>query len=251
MMKRLLIRADDLGFSEGINYGIEKSVKDGMIRSVGFMVNMPASEHGYNLIKDENVCLGLHTNISTGYPITDKELIPSIVDEKGKFKSSSVYRNTEKDVVDLDEVLLEVEAQYLRFVEITGKKPRYFEGHAIQSDNFTKAMEIIANKYDIDFLPVSFDGPTRFRNTNLYVSMDAMDSAYDPYHSLKRDALKTYPNNGICMFVCHPGYLDDYVLNNSSLTIPRTKEVEMVCSDEIKEWLINNHIEVVTYDDLD
>ena len=28
-MKKILLRADDLGYSEAVNYGIEKSVKEG------------------------------------------------------------------------------------------------------------------------------------------------------------------------------------------------------------------------------
>ena len=31
-MKHIMVRADDLGYSEGINYGIEKSVKEGIIK---------------------------------------------------------------------------------------------------------------------------------------------------------------------------------------------------------------------------
>lgn len=34
------------------------------------------------------------------------------------------------------------------------------------------------------------------------------------------------------MFVCHPGYLDAYILRKSSLTVPRAMEAEMLCSDE-------------------
>lgn len=249
-MRKLLIRADDLGFSEGINYGIEKSVKEGIIRTVGIMVNMDATEHGINLLKDTEACFGLHTNICVGKPLTDPKLIPSLVDENGYFKSSRTYRSAKEDFVVLDEVLLEVEAQYLRYVELMGDKPHYFEGHAVMSDNFFKAMEMIAKKYNCDYLPVSFTGSTKFRNSILYASMDSMKPDYNPFESLKRDVLKEYDNNGICMFVCHPGYLDAYILKTSSLLYPRTLEVEMVCSDEIKQWLVDNHIEVITYDDL-
>ena len=115
-MRKLLIRADDLGFSEGINYGIEKSVKEGIIRTVGIMVNMDATEHGINLLKDTEACFGLHTNICVGKPLTDPKLIPSLVDENGYFKSSRTYRSAKEDFVVLDEVLLEVEAQYLRYL---------------------------------------------------------------------------------------------------------------------------------------
>lgn len=250
-MKELLIRADDLGFSEGINYGIEKSVKEGIIRTVGIMMNMDATEHGINLLKDTGVCFGLHTNICVGKPLVDPKLIPSLVDENGYFKSSKTYRKAKEDFVVLDEVLLEVEAQYLRYVELMGEKPHYFEGHAVMSDNFFKAMEIVAKKYDCDYLPVSFNGPTKFRNTALYTSMDSMKPNYNPFESLKRDALQDYGENGICMFVCHPGYLDAYIIRTSSLLEPRTLEVEMACNQKTKDWLKENNIKVITYDDLD
>lgn len=250
-MKKILIRADDLGFSEGVNYGIEKSVKEGIIRSVGIMVNMDATEHGVKLLKDSGACFGLHTNICVGKPLTDPKLIPSLVDENGYFKSSRTYRSAKEDFVVLDEVLMEVEAQYLRYVELMGDKPHYFEGHAVMSDNFFKAMEMIAKKYDCDYLPVSFTGPTYFKNSTLYISMDSMKPDYNPFESLKRDALKDYDNNGICMFVCHPGYLDAYILKKSSLLEARTLEVEMTCSHEVKQWLVDNNIAVITYDDLD
>lgn len=249
-MKKILVRADDLGFSEGINYGIEKSVKEGIIRSVGVMVNMPATEHGLRLLEGTDVCYGLHTNICVGKPLTDPNLIPSIVDENGNFKSSKQYRSAKEDFVVLEEVILEIEAQYQKFVELTGEKPHYFEGHAVMSDNFFKGMEIVAAQHGCDYLPVGFTGPTKFRSTTLYTSMDSMKPDYDPFESFKRDALKEYPDNGICMYVCHPGYLDAYIMKVSSLLEPRALEVEMACSQEIKEWLKDNDIQVITYDDL-
>ncbi|MFE5278782.1 ChbG/HpnK family deacetylase, partial [Bacillus cereus] len=51
-MKRLLVRADDLGYSEGVNYGISKSVKEGIVGSVGVMTNMPAVTHGLKLLEN-------------------------------------------------------------------------------------------------------------------------------------------------------------------------------------------------------
>ena len=37
---KLIMRADDLGFSEAVNLGIYKAVKEGVITSVGMMTNM-------------------------------------------------------------------------------------------------------------------------------------------------------------------------------------------------------------------
>lgn len=249
-MKKILIRADDLGFSEGINYGIEKSVKQGIIKSVGVMVNMPATIHGLNLLKGENVCLGLHTNICVGKPLTNPKLIPSICDENGNFKSSKIYRSTKEDFVSLEEVILEIEAQYQRFVELVGEKPHYFEGHAVMSDNFFKGLEIVAKRHNCHYLPVSFTEPIKFKNTTLHISMDSMKPNYDPFESLKKATNEEYGENEMCMFVCHPGYLDAYILSVSSLLIPRTLEVEMASSHETKKWLKEHDIQVVTYDDL-
>ena len=53
---KIIIRADDLGISEGVlNYGILKSIKDGIVTSTGIMPNMKYAEHGYNLVKDTGV----------------------------------------------------------------------------------------------------------------------------------------------------------------------------------------------------
>ena len=119
-MIKILVRADDLGYSEGVNYGIAKSVKEGIIRSVGIMPNMEAAAHGVKLLEGVDVCLGQHTNICIGKPVTAPKQIPSLVQANGEFKSSKEYRSAKEDFVVLDEVVMEIEAQYHRFVELTG-----------------------------------------------------------------------------------------------------------------------------------
>lgn len=249
-MKHIMVRADDLGYSEGINYGIEKSVKEGIIKNVGFMVNMPASEHGYHLLKDTDICLGQHTNICVGRPISDPKLIPSIVQENGEFKTSREYRSTKEDFVVLDEVIIEIEAQYQRFKEITGREPEYFEGHAIESENFLKGLEIVAKKHGLKYSGISFDGtPIDVNGNKMYMWMESMQEGYDPMCTFKKMVEGSH-EDGYDMLIFHPGYLDDYILNHSSLTIPRTKEVTVACSEEIKKYLAENEIVLYTYNDL-
>ena len=253
MPKRILIRADDLGYSEAINFGIAKSVRDGIIRSVGIMPNMPAAKHGLELLSGVPVCYGQHTNICVGRPLTDPTHVPSLCQENGEFQPSSAYREAAKkgeDFVILEEAILEIEAQYHRFVELTGDQPHYFEGHAVASGNFFKGLEIVAERHGLPYLKMSFGGPAVFRHTKLYTCMDSMGPEYDPIKSVKAAAMKDYGSDGCCMFVCHPGYLDDYILRTSSLTTPRTQEVAMAIDPGLKTWLAENNVEVVTYDDL-
>jgi predicted glycoside hydrolase/deacetylase ChbG (UPF0249 family) len=248
MRKRLLLRADDLGFCEGINYGIAKTVREGLIKTVGIMPNMPAAAHGISLLEGEEVCFGQHTNICAGRPLTDPALIPSIVGKNGEFKTSGEYRSAKEDFVVLDEVILEIEAQYQRFVELTGQEPHYFEGHAVASINFFKGLEIVANRHGLRYLAVSFDGSAiRFGSEKLYLHMESMKPDYEPLTALKEI---DYHEDGVDMFVCHPGYLDAYILKKSSLTMPRPMEVEMLCSEEAKAWIEENDIQLVTYDEI-
>ncbi len=248
-MKRLLVRADDLGYSEGINYGIAKSVNDGIIRSVGVMTNMPDVEHGLALIAGQKVCLGQHTNICVGRPLTDPKLIPSITQENGEFRPSKDYRNAKSDFVVLEEVILEIEAQYQRFVELTGEEPHYFEGHAVASANFFKGLEIVAKRHGLKYLPLSLKDPVMFSNTLVYPHLESMNPDYDPVVSLK-NMVENAHEDGCEMFICHPGYLNAFIMKTSSLTLPRVYEVEMACSEEVKQWLKDHKVELVTYDDL-
>lgn len=249
-MGKLLIRADDLGYSEGANYGIEKSVRDGLIRSVGVMVNMPATLHGLNLLKNEKVCYGQHTNICVGRPITDPKLIPSITNEYGEFKSSKEYRAAKEDFVDLDEVILEIEAQYQRYKEIIGDEPHYFEGHAVSSMNFFKGLEIVAKRHNLKYLPFSLAAdPILIGKTKTYISMQSMKPDYDPNKSMIE--VVDHPHEDGCdIFICHPAYLDGFLIKTSSLLWPRPLEVDMLCDQKIKEYINRSGITLVTYDDL-
>jgi len=248
-MKKILIRADDLGYSEAVNYGIEKSVKDGLVNSVGMMSNMPAASHGFNLIKDHSICLGQHTNICIGKPVCNPNLIPSLVDDMGEFKSSSDYRNSEKDIVVLEEAIMEIEAQYKQFLKLTGYEPKYLDGHAIKSENFFKGLEIVAKNFNLKYSGMTFGNkPMIVGKTNVYVHIahSVEQKSIDPLI----EAVEQGHDGGCDMVITHPGYIDAYILENSSINIPRVYEVEMLCSETTKEYLKRGDVKLVTYDDL-
>ena len=250
---QLIIRADDIGYSEAVNYGIEKSVKDGLIRSAGLMPNMPAAAHGLKLLEGTGICIGQHTNLCLGKPCADPKLIPSLLDEEGNLKSSQTYREAWKkgeEFTVLEEMVLEIEAQYLRFKELVGHEPGYFEGHAVMSKNLFKGLEIVAEKYGLKYNAMSFEGPGSFNGKPIAIcSMESMRADYDPWQSLKNAVLNARPDMPN-VFVCHPGYLDDFILNNSSLTINRTKEVAMLCDPAVKDWLAEQAVELISYDEI-
>lgn len=254
-MKKILIRADDLGYSEAVNFGIAKTVEVELVKSVGIMVNMPTVNHGLSLIKPFDVCLGQHTNICLGPPVLQPEKIPSLCQEDGSFKTSVTYREALKNGVDfvvLDEVVMEIEAQYHRFIELTGKEPEYFEGHAVASQNFFKGLEIVAEKYNLPYLRMPVDeSPVVFRSTKIYSRKpeNFVDYEMNPISIIEETLADTH--DGDCdMLVFHPGYIDAYLLKNSSMTTIRAFEAEMLSRPQTKTWLEAQNVTLVNYNDL-
>ena len=248
---KLILRADDLGFSDGVSLGIVKAVKDGVITSVGMMSNMEGATFGYECIKDYDIALGLHSNICAGRPVSDPTLIPSLVNEQGEFCSSKEIRSREVDTVVLQEAEMEVEAQLNRFIEITGKKPDYLEGHAVMSKNFFKAIRNIAEKYDIFFDNPIFDPDWEKETDIIGFPFPAFDQKglYDP-KKFMNDHLSTLQEHRVGIAVFHPGYLDQYILDQSSFTLIRPMECEFLCSDWIKEWIKDHQIQLIDFRDL-
>ena len=255
MTKQILVRADDLGYSRGVNYGIYDATHIGMIRNVGIMVNMPFTQHGWDLIKDmPDLSIGLHTDISNGRPITDPKLLPSITTPDGFFKHSKVYRSATEDFVDYDEVVMEIEAQYQALVALIGRKPDYFEGHAVVSENFVKGMKAVAAQHNVPFLDFAFDGsavPFKGKKMKPIMSSVTDGDNYDAVEVIKSAAEYSLDHDDeIPMVIFHCGYLDEYILTNSSLTRPRPKEVAAACDPDLIQWLKDKQIQHVKYSEL-
>lgn len=118
---------------------------------------MESAKHGYELVKNLDIALGQHTNICVGKPLSDPALIPSLVQKNGEFCSSKEIRARKEDSIVVEEAEIEIEAQLQRFIEITGRKPDYFEGHAVFSENFFKALKNVADKHGLFFCNPSID----------------------------------------------------------------------------------------------
>ncbi len=248
-MKKLIIRADDLGYCEAVNYGIEKTIRCGFVRTVGLMTNTEAAEHGVHLLKDLDICLGLHVNICDGYPLSNKQNVHSLLQENGMFKTAGEYRGAAEDIVAYEEALIEVDAQYKRYLELTGRRPSYIDIHSVSSEHLEAAVKEIAAKEGTDYLPLRFNEPVCFHGHMLTTHMDSIFPGYDPFESLKAAAAHSSDDN-ISLMVCHPGYVDEHLRKTSLLVMQRPAETEMLTSAAVMEWLKNNHVCLITPDQL-
>ena len=76
--------------------------------------------------------------------------------------------------------------------------------------------------------------------------LDHFDS-FDP--SFKLRLLEWENEDEILMVVGHPGYCDEHILDESSFTIHRIRELQMMISDEFKRVIIENKIELINVND--
>ena len=248
-MNKILVRADDLGYSEAFNYGLARAVKSGIVRSVGVMTNMEWAEHGVRLLDGTDVTFTVHANICQGKPLTDPALIPSLVDEKGEFKDKELYRAAKEDFVVLEEAVLEVEAQYLRLAELTGRKPYMVEAHAVPSNNFMKAIVLVAQKHGVEHMKFGPKGPM-IGATTMKFSMDSGNPDYKPFESFKKAASQPMAEDEAALMVLHPGFVDEYVLTTSYITTARALEVAFAVNPEVPQWCEENDVKLLIYADL-
>ena len=240
-MKQLLIRADDIGYSYAVDLGIARSVREGLVRSVGLMPNMPEAARGYSLVAEADIAVGQHTNVCLGKPCADPALIPSLLNDEGEFHSSREFRAKYKqgeELVDFDEAVIEIEAQHERFLEIVGREPDYFEAHAVMSDNLNRAISYVARRHGLKEQIASFDPTATVQcgATDVRMVMHSMEPGYEPKESIM-ETVRGMADGETVVFVCHPGYLDRYILEHSSLTTDRTKEVDALVDPELRQWL--------------
>ena len=245
-LKKIILRADDLGYSKGVNYGIKKCVEKGTIRTVGFIVNLEDSLHGYNLLKDYKICLGLHVNITCGKPISDPNSVPSLTKKSGDFRSSKEYSHD----ISFGEVYNEINKQYDRFVQITKRFPDYMEGHAILNKTYLTAIKRVAEEKKVLFIP-SLTSPYSYieiRGIKTFFWLESMKENYDPSQIL--DKVFNINREGCEVIIFHPGFIDDALMKKSSLLLPRVKEVGYLTSNELCTQIKNNPEVFITYWDL-
>ena len=128
-MKKLLVKADDYGFTDAISLAILLAHKNGIVKNTGMMVNMPAAKKAAEWIKQTpDLCLGLHVNLVVGKPCANLHSIPGLIQADGNFVSSKIRReqlSKGNDPFDATELLVEIEAQINKFIALNRCKPEY------------------------------------------------------------------------------------------------------------------------------
>lgn len=226
-MKKLIINADDFGYCKGVNYGIIEAHIDGVLTSTTIMANMPGFDHAVELHQQyPNLSIGVHLNLTTGSPVLSH--LKTIVDTKGNFRNQAYYKSS--FIIDQKEVYDEWKAQIEKILA-AGIQPTHLDvhHHANLFGDFNVIYFKLADEYN---LPVrnNFNNqdPTS-RTTDGFVY--TMETALQSEEALEQ----LFETHNTVEIMCHPAFLDKFLLASSSYTYPRTEELDLLTHPTTKE----------------
>jgi hopanoid biosynthesis associated protein HpnK len=88
-MKQLIINADDFGYTRGVNEGIIRAHRDGILTSATLMANGAAFDDAVERAKaNPRLGVGCHLVLTGGNSVAPKEEIPSLADDEGRLPES-------------------------------------------------------------------------------------------------------------------------------------------------------------------
>lgn len=250
---KLIVNGDDFGITHACNLAILDCFKNGVLRSTSMMTNMDCCEEAAKLMKENpDLSVGIHLCLTAGKPLTD---VPSLIKEDGSF-DKAILGN--QNPVSLNEIEKELEAQIDRFIELTGKLPDHINSHhgIEQIKGADQILIKLSEKYDRPLRKFMNDPE---HNYGSFIQADlpfvsfhpgkSPNDGYLPEQMVKtlNDFLKNHPECEYCELALHPGYVDADLMDLSSLNTGRVYVARVLCSDEIKNWVNQNDIELADY----
>lgn len=130
-MKRLIVNADDFGYTRGVNAGIVRGFREGIITSTTIMANGPAFEDAVELAKkNPTLGVGCHLMLVDGVCVAQVSEIPSLADAEGRLPRN-VAALTGKlltGAVQGEDIARELRAQINKVIQ-AGITPTHLDSH--------------------------------------------------------------------------------------------------------------------------
>ena len=148
-MKKMIIRADDVGFSAANDLGAFEAIEKGVVTAADVMLDCPNSANALARLKEMPwISVGWHTHM-WGFPVSDSADVPSLILHEGPFRGRFRPDLKQAEDVVFEEILQELRAQIDRCVRILGRAPS--TGGAVRSTAtpYWRAFRQVCDKYAI------------------------------------------------------------------------------------------------------
>lgn len=286
-MRRLIVNADDFGFTSGVNRAIVEAHTRGIVTSSTLMANGVAFDEAAELAKKTpRLSIGCHVVLIDGAPVLDAVQLPSLTTSL-RFRDGlkSFAARALAGRMNASEITAEATAQ-IRRIQSTGISVSHIDTHK-HTHVFPQILKPIlraAADCGVRALRNPF-GPRRpFRSSQLlarpnlwtrYAEVRILRAFSNKFRdSISREGFVT-PNGtigievtgtldetlfraiaesipeGTWEFVCHPGYNDaDLRAASTRLRESRETELRVLTLPSARELLTREGIELVSYRDL-
>jgi hopanoid biosynthesis associated protein HpnK len=285
--RNLIVNADDLGWTAGVNRGVAEAHRNGIVTSASLLANGEAVAEAVDLARDTSgLGVGVHLNLNDGPPVAPRESVPSLVNDSGEFEGGpdGLLLKIATRGLAMREVEIEWEAQISK-VRNAGIEPTHLDGHKhvhMLPGLFEIALRL-AKRHGIGAIRVSHEasglraalstGASRAavvlkqgvqaRGLKL-LARDARDQAEragvstaDYFCGIAQTGeltkegvarlLRSLPE-GTTELMCHPGYADEALRKTATrLQASRQKEVEILTDTEIRNLVASQGIRLIDY----
>jgi len=160
-VKNLIVNADDLGWTDGVNRGILEAFHHGIVTSTSLLANGAAFAGGVEAARlAPGLGVGVHLNLSDGPPVAERETITSLLNDDGEFAGGpeKLLLRRARRGLRLAEVESEWDAQ-IQKVRDAGIAPTHLDGHKhvhMLPGLFEIALKL-AKRHDIGAIRVSLE----------------------------------------------------------------------------------------------
>lgn len=238
MTRLVIVNADDLGRTAGINEGILASHRDGIVSSATLMVAFPAAAEAAEAWADHpDLGVGLHVTLTGSTPPTlPAGRVPSLVDEEGNLPR----KPDGLDGAEPAHVLAEVRSQLARFRELTGRLPTHLDSHH-HSHRLPVVLEALIEVAREHRLPVRNASPgvgRRLREAGVATTDAFVEHFFGEEARLEtlEEVLRS-AGAGSTEVMCHPARLDETLRASSTYLDPRERELEVLTDPAARQAL--------------
>jgi predicted glycoside hydrolase/deacetylase ChbG (UPF0249 family) len=268
MLRQLVVNADDLGLTEGVNDGIFDAHDLGILTSASLFANAPATGDAISRARARtSFGIGVHLALVDGTPVLPARSIPTLVTGERRFRRSwrPFIAACLRGRVSMEEVERELAAQVGRLAA-AGIRLTHLDTHK-HVHLYPPVFKIVARlavRFGIPVVRVPYE-PGSWLNAVLWVwarrnyRVAARFGLRTPHfigrlgtgvltppalHEMLRNA-----RPGVTELMVHPGYVDDALRRlPTRLVESRLEEVALLCSMETRALLVGERIQLVRHD---
>lgn len=247
---KLIVNADDLGYNPGVNRGIITAFEEGVVTSTTMLVNGDYFEDTVELVNRcrNELGAGLHVNLTRGNPVSSPAKVSSLLDNNRFFWEIDVLY--QKELVR-EEIKEEIISQ-LDKLKDSGIYPTHMDAHHHLQHHplVLEVMSEIALIYKLPLRNVGEKTKKFFRENNIPTPDYFISSFFGK--GATEDNLMTWlkelkiKGDLIVEVMTHPGYREGFN-TRSSYREGRERELEILCSSKIKDFIKEEKITLVDY----